>query len=197
MSRGFRFETAALIALFVTTLALPAALADAVPPPPTSCPADTHPVTGHAGTGCAPDNCPLGSNGSVCAGGRPCCLMPLCGGREDPACGAGQACERVRICAAPDIIRSAGGSARRYREAVSYVNEDKGCAPGSTQAVVAACIASSAAGSSPKASAPGRRRAACSCDLGATGPSPAAPAAPLALGLLALRRRAKRKLARC
>ena len=90
------------------------ARADAVPPPPASCPPQTHPVTGYhgtpgtpgtpgtsgtSGTGCAPDHCPVGSEGGVCSGGRPCCLMPLCDGRA--ACPMGQTCAEVRICAVP------------------------------------------------------------------------------------------------
>ena len=95
------------------------------------------------------------------------------------------------MCVAPGVIKSAGGSFGSYREAVSYVNEDKGCAPGSTQEIVATCMTKTTSG----LSAPGRRRgAACSCDLGASGESPAPALAAfgmVCLGAWARRRRSR------
>lgn len=135
--------------------------ADAVPAPPSSCPKDTHPVTRHTGTGCAPDSCPVGSEGHVCAGGRPCCLIPLCGEPRDPPCATGHACTEVRICAKPGKTMSAAGAGRSYREATGYCGETTGCPPGSTCEIVPTCIMSSYGG----ISAPSRRRAACSCSM--------------------------------
>lgn len=185
-----KVRSAALLAL-VAALALPSrALADAVPPAPTSCPAGTHGITGHAGTGCAPDHCPVtGSVGGVCAGGRPCCLIEVCNARDRNPCGPGQECVEVRACVAPGVIRTPG-SGRSFREAVSHVNEDKGClTPGSTQEIVGTCMAKS----STSVSAPGRRRGPiCSVDLDGTGDCPALPlaaAAMVCLGAWARRRK--------
>ncbi|WP_441286135.1 hypothetical protein ACSRUE_27235 [Sorangium sp. KYC3313] len=174
---GEKAHAAAILSL-VAALAQPSrALADVVPPPPTSCPAGTHGVTGHAGAGCAPDTCPNGAEGAVCAGGRPCCLMDLCSTRDATSCAPGESCVEVRMCVAPGVIKTPVGQ-RSYREAVSYVNEDKGCAPGSTQAIVATCMTTTTAA----ASAPGRRRGAgCSCDLGG---AHEAPALPLSAGVM-------------
>ena len=172
-----RAHAAAILSL-LAALALPLrARADAVPPAPTSCPGGTHGVTGHAGTGCAPDTCPLGAEGAVCAGGRPCCMMDLCSTRDASSCAPGKSCVEVRMCVAPGVIEDPSGQ-RRYREAVSYVDEDKGCAPGSTQEIVATCVTKTTSA----VSASGRRRGAgCSCDLGrASGPY----APPLAAGVV-------------
>ncbi|MDC0741848.1 hypothetical protein [Polyangium mundeleinium] len=186
-------RSAAILSL-VAALALPTrAHADAVPPAPTSCPPETHGITGHAGTGCAPDTCPLGSQGGVCAGGRPCCLMEVCSTADRNSCVPGQGCVEVRMCVAPGIIRTAGGSGRSFREAVSYVNEDKGCAAGSTQEIVATCMTKTTSGMS----APGRRRGGgiCSIDLDGAGDSPALPLA--AVGIVCLGAWARRRKPRC
>ena len=183
---------ASAILSLVAALVLPSrARADAVPPAPTSCPSGTHGVTGHAGTGCAPDACPSGSEGAVCDGGtRPCCLMDLCSTRDARSCAPGEGCVEVRMCVAPGVVKTPVGR-RSFREAVSYVNEDKGCGPGSTQEIVATCMTKTTSG----VSAPGRRRGAgCSCDLGATGEPPALPIAAFAtvcLGVWARRRAAR------
>ncbi|MRG95264.1 hypothetical protein [Polyangium spumosum] len=179
---------AAMLSL-VAALVLPSrARADAVPPAPTSCPSGTHGITGHLGAGCAPDHCPTGSEPAVCDGGaRPCCLMELCNMRDGRSC-APNACAEVRMCVAPGVIRTPGSGAS-HREAVSYVNEDKGCAPGSTQEIVATCLKTTSA-----TSAPGRRGAICSCDLGANEPG----ALPLAAGVMVcLFAWARRREARC
>ncbi|MDI1446493.1 hypothetical protein [Polyangium sp. 6x1] len=176
----------------VAALALPSwARADAVPPPPTSCPSETHGITGHAGTGCAPDTCPLGSEPAVCdAGARPCCIMKAC--RDARSCQPGEGCVEVRMCVAPGVISMRGHQIGEWREAVSYVNEDKGCAPGSTQEIVATCMTKTTSA----VSAPGRRRgAACSCDLGASGDAPALPLA--AGGMVCLGAWARRRKPRC
>lgn len=95
------------------------------------------------------------------------------------------------MCVAPGVVKTPG-SRRSHQEAVSYVNEDKGCAPGSTQEIVATCMTKTTAG----ASAPGRRRgAACSCDLGANGESPALPLA--AFVMVCLGTWARKGRARC
>lgn len=171
----------ALLLLALLASPLPAR-ADHVPPPPSSCPKDTHPVTGHMGTGCAPDHCPVGSEGGICSGGRPCCQMPLCGGGRDPSCGMGRTCAEVRICATPGKTISVSGQS--FREATGYCGESTGCPAGSTCEIVATCITSS--GGSVKT--PGSRRAACSCGVvGAPEPAPLAP--PLLALLAALARR--------
>ncbi|MDI1429298.1 hypothetical protein [Polyangium sorediatum] len=187
-------RSAALLSL-VAALALPTpARADAVPPPPTSCPSETHGITGHAGTGCAPDTCPLGSNPAVCdASARPCCLMEVCSPRDARSCAPGQACVEVRMCVAPGVIPMRGHRVGEWREAVSYVNEDKGCAPGSTQEIVATCMTKTTSA----VSAPGRRRGGgiCSMGLDGAGESPALPLA--AGGMVCLGVWARRRKARC
>ncbi|XXY53411.1 hypothetical protein WME91_19970 [Sorangium sp. So ce269] len=60
---------AALLSLVAAFSLPPGGVADAVAPAPTSCPGGTHGVTGHAGTGCAPNACPHGAAGVlVCLG---------------------------------------------------------------------------------------------------------------------------------
>ncbi|HVK65563.1 MAG TPA: hypothetical protein VM694_13865, partial [Polyangium sp.] len=81
---------------------------------------------------------------------------------------------------------------REWREAVSYVNEDKGCAAGSTQEIVATCMTKTTSA----VSAPGRRRGGgiCSIELDASD-SPALPLA--AFGIVCLGAWARRRKPRC
>jgi len=186
MARHIAVLGATLFALFV---ALPSSLADAVSPPPSSCPPNTHPVTGHEGTGCAPDHCPLGSEGGICAGGRGCCKVPLCT-RGIDTCNPGQACTEVRLCVTPGKFPSRRWSGRFSQEATGYCGESTGCPAGSTCEIVATCITSSTGA----ISLPGRRTAACSCDLSAGDSLSSLPffAGACALALGARRRRDRR-----
>lgn len=91
--RGLVLMLAALT--LVAGCGLPSANADAVPPPPRSCPPGQVGVTSHAGPRCvpkAPTNCPAGWYGVV--GGE--CLVHTC--ETDDVCGKGKHCREVDVC---------------------------------------------------------------------------------------------------
>ena len=93
-------RVAALALVFVGTacgLSLPSrlAFADAVPPPPDSCPAGQVGVTSHGGPQCvpeAPKDCAPGYRGEV--GGN--CVLAACA--SDQECEAGSRCVQVDVC---------------------------------------------------------------------------------------------------
>jgi MYXO-CTERM domain-containing protein len=128
------------LAAFVWLLA-PAAAADAVPPPPDSCPAGSAGDSCHGGEYCRASGC---TSDSDCSGGMACRELELCIGQIDcaggwdpdagpsysptvegscsggSACSAGS-CELRRVCAMPGAGSSSGG------EAEGPIEVDQGC----------------------------------------------------------------------
>lgn len=81
--------------LLLAVMTVARAGADAVPPPPSRCPAGKIPVTSHAGPACvapAPKNCPPGWEGRI--GGN--CVVASC--KSDADCGAGRQCRGAQVC---------------------------------------------------------------------------------------------------
>lgn len=81
---------ACLIALIALVLHAPAALADAVPPPPTSCPPGASGQTSHNGEWCAPTTCNADADCAHYEGGkRVCVAQALCVERREEKSASG------------------------------------------------------------------------------------------------------------
>lgn len=83
------------LALGASACGLPAASADAVPPPPRTCPTGQVGITDHRGARCverAPTNCPAGWIGEL--GGK--CVLHVC--TSDDACGKDKQCREIDAC---------------------------------------------------------------------------------------------------
>jgi hypothetical protein len=83
------------VAAVASLSAAGAARADAVPPPPDSCPKGHVGVTDHGGPRCvleAPKNCPPGYRGAL--GGK--CVLATCG--SDDQCEGGRRCLQIETC---------------------------------------------------------------------------------------------------
>lgn len=135
-------------ALFSALLTGHAAWADAVPPPPASCPPGTVGFTNHVAQGCAPADC---TSDASCSSGQVCAQYPLCvrrwvshsfrgdsysaevsGPCDQGKCPAGEGCEDKPHCVPSSFV-------------------PRGAPKGSTSPVTSAAPGGSAAtGSSPQ-----------------------------------------------
>jgi hypothetical protein len=99
-----RVRTLSAVAALVTGLVIaPAALADAVPPPPRNCPPGTTPVTSHGGPRCeknAPTNCPAGWQGVL--GGT--CVLMTCTPGAAGGCNGSLECKPADLCGVERVV---------------------------------------------------------------------------------------------